>query len=54
LPVAAAADLEELVVCFLKDAQDIGQQLAGVQLWRAQRIATRWPTSAAVTRTTSR
>jgi hypothetical protein len=28
LPVAAAADLEELVVCFLEDSQHVGHQFA--------------------------
>jgi hypothetical protein len=32
LPVAAAADFEGLVVCFLKNAQHIGHQLAAIQL----------------------
>jgi hypothetical protein len=35
LPVAAAANLEELVVYVFENAQHVGRQLAAVQLWWA-------------------
>src|SRR5690242_2670613 len=34
LSVAAAADFEDLPVCFLQSAQNIGHESGAVQLWR--------------------
>ncbi len=53
LPVSGA-DREGTGVGLLKDAQDVGDRLAVTCCGRRQRMTTRWPTSAGVSRTSSR